>query len=93
MTTITCTRGTWVKIADSVTSFSFNLKNSYPDNTQKCGYKIHWGTVEPAVDTQDFNYYELDTNGTVYAFPITFSNTTAQNIYVMSMFDNGAVTY
>jgi len=89
-----CQKGTWTLIATNVQSFSFNLTNTYPDKSQKCGYKIHWGLVEPAVDTTLFNYYGLDNNNQiVYAYPIEFSNSVAQNIYVMSVFDDGAVTY
>ncbi len=93
MTKTTLTKGEWTEITTAVTSFSFNLINVYPDSIKKCGYRIHWGSVEPAVDTVDYNYYELDTNGCVYAFPVSFSNTVAQNIYVMPIFDDGAVTF
>ena len=96
MVTIECTKGDWIEVATGVTSFVFNLKNSYPDALQKCGYKITYnatGTGTPEVDTEDCVYYELDTNGKVYAFPIEFNNSTPQDIYVMSMFDDGSITY
>lgn len=93
MTRTALTQGVWTKVADSVTSFAFNLQNTYPDPTQKCGYKIHWGTEAPATDVAAFNYYELDHGTKVYAYPVQFTNSTAANIYVMPVFGAGAITY
>ena len=93
MNKTTCTEGVWTEVATGVTAFAFNLINDYPDTIQKKGYKIHWGASTPAVDTTDFNYYELDTDGAIYAYPIQFTNSTSTNVYVMSVFDDGAITY
>ena len=95
MTRTTLTKGVWTEVATNVTSFVFNLTNTYPDSVQKSAYKIHWGGSLPAVDTEDFNYYELDgnPNDKIYALPIQFSNSTATNIYVMPVYEDGAITY
>ena len=85
--------GVWTKVFTGVTSAAFNLINSYPDPIQKCGYKITYGSTEPAVDTDVYSYYELDRDATVFAYPIQFTNSTAANVYVMPMFESGAITY
>lgn len=95
MNRVACTKGVWTKVLTNVTSALFSLQN-YPDTSQKSGYKIHWnatGTGAPAIDVEAFNYYELDSKNVVYALPITFSNSAAQDVYIMPVFEDGAITY
>ena len=91
MTRTICPKGVWAQILTGVTDASFNLTNEFPDPTQKSGYRIHEGTSAPAADTDDYIYVELDSNGKFYTKTILVSNTSSTNVYVLSMFDDGAV--
>ena len=92
MTKTNLTQGVWTEVFTGVTSAAFNLINSY--SGKMLGYRIHWGTVAPAVDTDVYNLYELeDVDDKVYALPIQFTNSTAANVYIMPIQNNGAITY
>ena len=95
MNKVTCSKGVWVEAFTGVTTASFSLINDYPEITQGRVYKIHWGNSLPAVDTDVYNLYELDRDpdNVVYAMPIQFTNSTATNVYVMCVTDDGAITY
>ena len=95
MDKINCPKGVWTEVATNVTDFSFNLINGFPDDSNIKAYKIHWGSSEPAVDTDVFNIYRLDCKyqEPAYSLPVQFSNTSALNIYVMCVYDDGVVTY
>jgi hypothetical protein len=95
MTKTNCPKSQWVEVFTGVTAASFNLGNNFPDSIQKMGYKITYGSSAPDADETAFNYYELDgsIDSVTYSFPIQFMNSVAANVYVMSVYSDGFITY
>lgn len=89
MTKVDLTQGVWNEVFTGVTSANFYLVN-YPDKVQKCSYKITYGTSLPAIDTDAMIFYDMNDNN---AIPVSVSNSTAVNIYVLPVYDTGRIVY
>ena len=89
MNRIELQRDVWTEVFTDVTTVQFNLLN-YPTKTQKRTYKIHWGTSMPDVDTDEFIIQDMCSNTQK---SVQLNNSTAVNIYVMPIYDNGSIVY
>jgi len=83
MTRTNLTKDVWTEIVSNVDSYMFNLVNE-PNTASPSLFKLHYGTTEPAVDTDDFITVNLQNK---FQQTISFSNTTIANIYVMPLYD------
>ena len=91
MTKVELPKGVWVRAFFASSSTSFTVTN-YPDTVTLKQYRILWqeaGDPAPAVDAEAI-VVNLDKE-TYHNFG--FQNTTPQDIYVMSVYDDGSLFY
>lgn len=88
MTAITLPKDTWVEVATGVDTFNFNLTN-WPDATSKRAYLVATGASAPT-DDEAAVYYEMLKEKSK---SISYSNSSAENIYVKALYSDGKVIY
>ena len=87
MTGLNLPKGQWVEVLSNITSVVLNLTN-FPDDTNKRTYKIHYGTTMPDVSEENVVVVDMDEE-TVKS--VIFNNSSAANIYIMSIYSDGFV--
>jgi hypothetical protein len=92
MTIIQCPRDQYTQITTvPVTSFSFNIRNPYPDPLNKCVWRITYGDTLPAPDNNDYIVTVLDHGNKVFSRTIDFTNDLPMHVFLCPINSDGSV--
>jgi len=89
MTRMNLPKDFWIEAFTGVEAQTFYLSN-FPDKAVARAYKIHYGTSMPPDDTDIFVYHNMRSQNEML---VVVNNLTATNVYIMALYDDGAIIY